>query len=317
MLLSKALTQLGHEVEEICISNIEKLKSLSDMNPKVDFILAYAPDPKRPDFGSLLDIIKIQADAGVICAVNFSINMVPERSQWIKENILLYNSHFAAPRIFIAAFTNSSALIDNDLKSVSSYIVTLPKSLDPGEASGNDFYQRKGIFLGDLAKLSNPDLTFGDVKKWIEQIRVQLPHVDIYALKHYHTDKVILDYLKILPYTSVGLATILSSVRICVCLTPGATFEMVPVEAAMLGTPVIHRPMPQSLGEYLSPVSIEVTSPIELGNICAQIYEREDLWSKISAASRGLHDTLHINNLSAAIEIAIRKCLIRSTDVRQ
>lgn len=311
-LLAKHLRILGHKVDEICCSDTTKLTALKSGDAQSDFILAYAPDPKRPDFGELLDVISAQANKGVVCAVNFSINKVSERSKWIKDNILLFNKDFSAPRIFVAAFTNSSSLIDSDLAAISEYIVTLPKTLDPGVSSNKNYHQRQGIFLGDLAKLVNNDLVFGDAKKWIEQIRVNLPHVDIYAVKHYNTDKVLLDYLKILPYSADGISDVLSSIRLCVCLTPGATFEMIPVEAAMLGTPVIHRSMPQSLGEYLSPVSIEVANPKELGAMCALIYEREDLWERLSESSKGLYHALHINNLSAAIEVGIRKCLTRA-----
>lgn len=309
-LLSKHLKDLGHTVDEICISDKEKLESLQ--NRYTDFILAYAPDPNRPDFGQLLDIIKSQANAGVICAVNFSINGDLQRSRWIKEQVIAINSTYEMPRVFIAAFTNSTNLIDEELKSVEKYIVTLPKTLDPGPYLAKSFEERKGVFIGDLAKLTNNNLVHGNAKKWIEQIRVNLPHAEIYGLKHYHTDKIILDYLKIIPYNAQGLASILSSVRLCVCLTPGATFEMIPVEAAMLGTPVIHRAMPQSLSEYLSPVSTEVSSPTELGEICVQLYEREDLWNRVSKSSSSLYSALHIDNLSASIELGIRKCLHRS-----
>lgn len=310
-LLIENLRSLGHEVEECCISDENKLNSFLEVGASFDFILAYAPDPNRPDFGSLLDKVRRLAEKGVVCAVNFSVNLQEERSGWIVKTVREINSGFSAPRVFLAAFSNSTSLIHN-LKEIDPYIVVIPKTLDPGEFSGKEYCEREGIFLGDLAKLTNSSLTFGEAKKWIEQIRVKLPHVNIYALKHYHTDKKLLDYIKVMPYQKDGIAQMLGKFRLCVCLTPGATFEMIPVEAAMQGTPVIHRLMPQSLSEYISPSGIQVSTPEELGEMCLRVYEREDIWKRLSSSSGSLHNSLHIKNISASIEIGIRKAIFRS-----
>jgi len=314
-LLANSLKKIGHSVDEICISDSERLHGLSSEIHTADFLLAYAPDPGRPDFGALLNIIENQAKKGVVCAVNFSIDATSLRSRWIKNEVTRLNSKFDLPRVFVAAFTNSSSYIDDDLRSIAKYVVTLPKTLDPGTVLGKNFHQREGIFLGDQAKLLNEKLVLGNSRKWIEQIRARLPHVNIYTLNHYHTDQELLDYIKVIPYNESGLGEILSSVRLCACLTPGATFEMIPVEAAMHGTPVLHRSMPQSLSEYLSPVSVEVLTPGEFGYLCSRLYESENIWEKISACSLGLHDVLHVNNLSALIDVSIRKCIYRSKNI--
>lgn len=310
-LLVENLQYLGHEVREYCTSDDNDLDKLVANSGSFDFVLVYAPDPERPDFASLIDKVKAIAAKGVPCAVNFSFNLQLDRSKWIVEKVKELNAIYSKPRIFLAAFTNATQYL-HSLEAIKDYVVCIPKTLDPGDFKNRDFLEREGIFLGDLAKLTDQKLTFGDSRKWIEQIRTRLPHVNIYALKHYHTDKHLLDYLKILPFEKNGLSDVLSRFRICVCLTPGATFEMIPVEAAMLGTPVVHRAMPQSLSEYISPFSVEVNTPFELGEVCLRIYEREDIWSRLSNACAASYDSLKIENISAAIEIGIRKAIFRS-----
>ncbi|MDY7055166.1 tetratricopeptide repeat protein, partial [Limnospira fusiformis] len=313
-LLVEGLTQLGHEVKEVCISQSHEISLFIDeyANHPLDFALFYLPDPERPDFGNVIKQVELLASRGCVCAVNFSINLDPGRSKWISEKVRELNANFNYPRIFIAAFTNSTSLI-KELDDVKDYIVTFPKTIDPGKIiKSYPYIERKDIFLGDIAKLCNNQLAVPNVTKWIEQIRINLPHVNIYAIKHYYTKAKLPDYIKILPYSQKGLGEILTQFRLYVCLTPGATFEMIPVEAAMAGTPVIHSPMPQSLSEYLSPVSIEVKSPEELGKMCLTIYEREDLWCRLSAASKGIHQTSYVDYVIAVIELSIRKCLLRA-----
>lgn len=311
-LLVKELGALNHQVDQICLSEKESLARISGQAPSpYDFALVYAPDPERPDFGNVIDHVIRLADSGCVCAVNFSVNQQEKRSAWIVSTVAEINKRYTSPRIFVAAFSNSTRLI-HELTTIENEVVVIPKTLDPGVRMPYTYTEREGIFLGDLAKLADERLVFGNVLKWIEQIRIQLPHVNVYAMKHYDTNKKLVDYIKILPYNKSGLGEVLSKMRLHVCLTPGATFEMVPVEAAMSGTPVIHRPMPHSLSEYLSPASTEVRSPKELGEVCRMLYERQDLWERLSAASLGLRDTLHVKNAIAAIEIGIRKCIHRS-----
>lgn len=310
-LLSDNLRGLGHSVITCCTTDDAGVHDFIKRTSNFDFVLAYLPDPDRPDFGELLKKIRKIAEKGVVCAINLSFNLQEKRSDWIVKTIKEMNLGFDSPRILLASFTNST-LLNHGLNEIADYVVTIPKTLDPGRFEGKPYLQREGIFIGDLAKLLNNSLTFGDVKKWIEKIRINLPHVNIYAIKHYHTDKKLLDYLKILPYQKDGLGEMLGKFRLCVCLTPGATFEMIPVEAAMQGTPVVHRSMPQSLSEYISPYATQVSSPHELGEMCFHIYERQDIWDRLSEASSSSYNSLHIKNLSASIELGIRKAIIRS-----
>lgn len=309
-ILVNDLRNLGHEVKEFCISDKNQILESINGNENFDFVLVYAPDPERPDFGELIDIVKIFASKKIVCAVNFSINLNIDRSNWIYKKIIELNSPFSSPRIFIATFTNASSMI-KELYGLEKYMVVFPKTLDPGESNNLDYNEREGVFFGDIAKLTNHSLTHTNSVKWIEQVRIRMPHVNIYALKHYHTDKKLQDYINIIPYSN-NLSEILSRFRISVCLTPGATFEMIPVESAMLGTPVIHRSMPQSLSEYLSPISTVVNSPAELGEMSLRIYENENIWRKLSSASASLKTSLFHKNLCASIENSIRICLLRS-----
>ncbi len=307
-LLFEYLSRLGHRVTACCLSELDSIK-IEEFS--YDFALFYAPDPERPDFSNSIDVVKRLISKDVICAVNFSFNLDKDRTLWIQKQLDDLNEGLKSPKCFFASFSNSTSLIFEE--SYRDRIVPFPKTikLNDHSISGKPFNDREGIFLGDLAKLGNSKLTHGPVLNWLEQIRKKLPHVNIYALKHYHTDITLAEYVKVLPYTE-KIEDLLSNFRLCINLTPGATFEMVPVEAMLSGTPVLHRSMPQSLSEYLSPNSIEVNSPNELGELCKRLYENENLWKKASAAGLSAYNSLKVENVIAAFEMSIRKCLNRA-----
>lgn len=304
-LLKEGLESLGHKVDVCCLSEL----SQSEVNKRYDFCLAYAPDPNRPDFGDCINYIEELAANGCVCAVNFSFNLNPQRTAWIEDKLRELNSNFKSPRVFFASFSNSTQYFFKE--EVRSMIVPFPKTISLERFENKPYEKREGIFLGDLAKLNNSLLVRGDLAKWVEQIRIKLPHVNIYVLKHYHTNEVPLNYLKVMPYTQ-DIGRVLNKFRLTVCLVPGATFEMLPLESMVSGTPVVHREMPQSLSEYLSPLSVEVSSPFELGEVCKNLYEREDIWSRVSSAGYSSFDFFEVNNVIADIELAIRKAILRS-----
>lgn len=304
-LLKDGLESLGHKVDVCCLSELNQ----NEMNKKYDFCLAYAPDPNRPDFGDCIDYIKKLAVSGCVCAVNFSFNLNRQRTEWIENKLWELSSSFKSPKIFFASFSNSTQYFFKEEKR--KMIAPFPKTISLDRFENKPYEKREGIFLGDLAKLNNSSLVNGDLAKWVEQIRVKLPHVNIYVLKHYHTNEVPLNYLKVIPYTQ-DIGRVLNKFRLTVCLVPGATFEMVPLESMVSGTPVVHREMPQSLSEYLSPLSVEVSSPFELGEVCKNLYEREDIWSRLSSAGYNSLNFFEANNVIANIDLAIRKVISRS-----
>lgn len=307
-LLLEYLSQLGHRVTSCCLSELEEL-NIEDAS--YDFALFYAPDPERPDFQNCINFVKKLINKNVTCAVNFSFNLNKERTSWIRQQLDDLNEGFEHPRCFFASFSNSTSLVLGE--EYQDRVVPFPKTIKLNHhlISRKSFEEREGIFLGDLAKLGNSRLTHGNVLKWLEQIRIKLPHVNIYVLKHYHTDIKLANYLKVLPYTE-EIESILPNFRLCVNLTPGATFEMVPVEAMLSGTPVLHRSMPQSLSEYLSPNAIEVSTPSELGELCKRLYENESLWARTSDAGLSAYNSLKVENVIAAFDMSIRKCLNRA-----
>jgi glycosyltransferase involved in cell wall biosynthesis len=307
-LLSKNLSSLGHKVETCCLTELNQFDFGLNC---FDFSIIYAPDPGRPDFANCIDKVKHLNRLGVVCAVNFSFNLNIERTQWIREQLDELNEEYKKPQCFFASFSNASAILLGD--KYRDRVVTFPKTifLKQSMSLNPSYTEREGIFLGDIAKLGDKTLTQGDAVKWIEQIRKELPHVNIYALKHYHSEIRLPGYIQVLPYTG-EIEKMLVRFRLCVNLTPGATFEMIPLEAMLSGTPVIHRRMPQSLSEYLSPNSIEVDSAHELGEVCKRLYENKVLWKKLNRAGFGAYDFFRVENVISALELSIRKCLIRA-----
>lgn len=305
-LLEKGLGELGHKVETCCLS---KINDYDAQAWDYDFCIVYAPDPERPDFGNCMDVVKQLARNGCVCAVNFSFNLDESRSKWISSSLKEMNADFLAPRVFFASFSNSTKyFLDKD---VQKYVVPFPKTIHLEGRENPSYEEREGIFLGDLAKLGNDKLVHGKVAKWVEQIRIRLPHVNIYAIKHYYTEHIPLNYIKIIPY-SKNIGEILSRFRLSVCLVPGATFEMIPVESLMSGTPVVHRSMPQSLSEYLSPMSVEVEEPKELGEVCKNIYERKDVWERFNASGYNSRKFFEVENVISSIDLSMRRALSRA-----
>jgi len=304
-LLSEYFKSLGHSVEILCLSDIEKFNTTEHY----DFCLAYAPDPNRPDFSTTIDLINNLARLGCVCAVNLSFNLNPERTKWIQDTLENLNARYNCPRVFFASFSNSTQYFFEE--KTRRFIIPFPKTISLSASESIPYAEREGIFLGDLAKLKNSDLVMGNLGTWLEQIKIKLPHVNIYALRHYHTEGVPYKYINVLPYTT-DIEQLLNRFRLTVCLVPGATFEMVPVESVLCGTPVVHRPMPQSLSEYLSPLSVEVATPEELGEVCKNLYEREELWSRVSSAGVDSKNVYSVDKIIAQLDISIRKALVRA-----
>ena len=69
-----------------------------------------------------------------------------------------------------------------------------------------------------------------------------------------------------------------------VSLVQFATFEMVPLEVASLGVPVVYPEMPQSLGEYLGLSGFAVRSPEQLERVLPVIYSDPIVWRSLSQA---------------------------------
>lgn len=298
-MIISALRRFGHRVipVELDTEFSIQVSSIKD----ADIVWIYPGDPNRPDFRLVEQLIEHAAGSGKKVFVNLSFNAMPARTEWIVERLSAWKIAYGS-RVKACVFTNT-------LKGISAFtdfednLVCLPKTIDfDVDASSPSFSGTKGIFFGDLQKLLNKDLVGGDIASWLDALREELPGVPLYAVRQYG-GKVDRDLgLEIIPYT-VGRAwdDFIASCRIVTCLTPHATFEMIPVESAGLGIPAIYRPMLHAHSEVLSVSGIEVKNVEEFVQACKCLYNDEAIWNSYSTSSRLRAQSLHIDHISASI----------------
>lgn len=298
-MIISALRRFGHRVIPIELDTeySTQVSSVKD----ADIVWIYPGDPNRPDFRLVEQLIEHAAGSGKTVFVNLSFNAMPARTEWIVERLSAWKLAYGS-RVKACVFTNT-------LKSISSFtefednLVCLPKTIDfDVDSPAPTFNTTKGIFFGDLQKLLNKDLVGGDIALWLDALRKELPGVPLYAVRQYG-GKVDRDLgLEIIPYT-VGRAwdEFIASCRIVTCLTPHATFEMIPVESAGLGIPSVYRPMLHAHSEVLSVSGIEVKSIEEFVHACKCLYNDEAIWNSYSISSRLRAQSLHIDHISASI----------------
>ena len=298
-MIISALRRFGHRVipVELDTEYSSQVSSIKD----ADIVWIYPGDPNRPDFRLVEQLIEHAAGRGKSVFVNLSFNAMPARTDWIIEKLSAWKLAYGN-RVKACVFTNT-------LKSHPSFaelegnLVCLPKTIDfDVDFPAPTFGSTKGIFFGDLQKLLNRELVGGDIAEWLDALRKELPGVPLYAVRQYG-GKIDRDLgLEIIPYT-VGQAwdEFISSCRIVTCLTPHATFEMIPVESAGLGIPSIYRPMLHAHSEALSVAGVEVNNIEEFVHACKSLYNDEAIWNSYSTGSRLRAQSLHIDHVSASI----------------
>lgn len=301
-LLVNALRRLGHRVLPVEIT--QSFNELSAAVKGADVVWIYPGDPERPDFESVESLIGESAEAGKQVYVNLSYNLRPSRTAWIVNRLREWKSNYGT-RVKACLFTYS-ALQVSDLQSVRSNLVCIPKSVEYDRTSDANFGETEGIFLGDLQKLINRELVGGDIEEWIDAVREQLPYVPLYAVRQYGG---VIDRelpVEVVPYTQgVEWESWLSERRIVACLTPYATFEMIPIEAAGLRIPVVYRPMIQSQTESLSVSGIQVSTPEEFAQACKMLYTDPVLWTSYGTAGRYRALSQHIDFVASAIHVSL------------
>lgn len=243
-----------------------------------DVVLIYVGDPERPDFKNVEALIAHHAKKGRQVVVNLSYNAVPSRSEFIGKKMKELRGKFG-PRVWLMVFTEAM-LSAPDLAEIHDWLIVIPKTISLPDEPVASFGRSKGIFLGDIAKLSNENLLGYPAQAWIAAIKRALPDVPLYAVQQYKPkEKVELGIDEIWPFLrGEEFANKIGDVRLMVSLVKYATFEMVPLEVASLGIPVVYPEMPQSLGEYLGLSGFSVRSPEQLERVLPTLYSDPIVW---------------------------------------
>ena len=282
-------------------------KTLSGRN--ADIVMLYVGDPDRPDFKSIEQLVGHHAKAGRKVIVNLSYNGKASRTEFIRRKIAEWRSAYG-DSIYLMAFTEP--LIEAEgLADLRDATVVIPKTLVFDDEPVASFASSDGIFVGDIAKLSDDYLLDYPAAEWIAKIREALPSVKLFGVRQYKPKyDVKLDIDVVWPFmTGADFVEKIGAMRLMVSMVKYATFEMVPVEVAALGVPVIYPGMPQSLSEHLGIGGVRVDSPGQLAKILPTVYNDPIVWRSFSDAGIRRSHSAELNNTAGQLYIRLLEIL--------
>ncbi|RNF84357.1 FkbM family methyltransferase [Montanilutibacter psychrotolerans] len=275
-----------------------------------DIVMIYPGDPERPDFVNVLDLVDHHARQGRSVLVNLSLNGRSTRKKFICEQMAAWRAQYGK-RVAMMVFSDR-VFDDPELAPVLDGIVAIPKTLQIEAPRYVDFHSTSGIFLGDYGKLCDDSLLAWPAADAIEVIRNAVPHARLFTVQQYRP-KVKKDLgVEILPFLTDDFSEVLATSRLMVSLVKFATFEMVPIEVASLGVPLLHAKMENSLSDYLGLGAMEVTSLRQLAAYCKLIYDDPLCWSGLSRAGMAIANGADYRNLSAQMYLRLQQFLHES-----
>jgi FkbM family methyltransferase len=271
-------------------------------------VLVYVGDPERPDFARVEQCIESHGAKGRRVIVNMSLEGSGKRTEAIRDWMTRWEDRHPG-QVHLMVFSNA-ARASEEFSGFKDRVLVLPKTIEELPPPRATFSTSAGVFVGDIAKLSDPSLIGGDAREWLDAIRRALPGVPLIGVRQYQPRyDVDLELDVVWPFMRQDMASRVSSVRLMTSLVSRATFEMVPIEVASAGVPVLYRVMPQSLSEYLSLAGVEVNTPGELGAVIGEIYNNPSVWRSYSLAGRQRARSLHLDATSGHMYVQLLKVL--------
>lgn len=268
-----------------------------------DIVMMYVGDPERPDFKQIEALVGHHASKGRKVVVNLSYNGKPTRTSFIIKKMEEWRVSFGK-NVFLMVFTE--ALYEHEsLSMIRDRLVVVPKTLVFPDQPVASFAHSEGIFVGDIAKLSDDYLLDFPAAEWIATIRRSLPGVKLYGVRQYKPKyQVDLDIDEVWPFlTGSDFVERVGARRLMISMVKYATFEMVPVETAALGVPVVYPGMPQSLSEHLGIGSARADSPSQLARILPELYYDPIVWRSFSEAGIQRGKSAELDNTAGQLYI--------------
>jgi len=264
------------EIDTPIADLVEAVKTVN-LNTKLDAVIIYTGDQGAQDFYACSQIVDACLAHKVPTAINLSFDFYPERDAEIRE---FMNSYRHDPNLYALCFTEELRHHARyaDLKS---RMIVVPKTIrttpDPTE---RHFKDRRGVFLGDIAKLSNPRLT-PDPIAYLDALDEALGGEPLYCVSQYASDSLdpeLLERIQVFGYHD-NVLNLFRRFRLYVHLQKFCTFEMLPFEALSSGLPVAYCDMPQSLNEYIGSAGMHFANPEELARKARIAYFNQPVWS--------------------------------------
>lgn len=278
-LTADMLRPLGVEVQLVDLETGDP-KGLA--GESADIVMIYPGDPERPDFAEVLKLVDIHASQGRAVLVNLSLNGRASRKRFICEQMTEWRKLYGTR---VGAMVFSDRVEDDPLlASVADLLVAIPKTLSYGDSQELGFHQRDGIFLGDYGKLCDDTLTAWRAEEVIEALQDQVPEARLFCVEQYRPRRARNLAIEMLPFLGEEYTGVLSRSRLMLSLVKFATFEMVPMELAAMGVPVLHPKMDNSLSDYLGLGAVEVRSVSHLADVSRVLYRDQQIWEGLSNA---------------------------------
>jgi hypothetical protein len=299
-LTADMLRPLGVEVALVDLETDDP-RSLGGFD--ADIVMVYPGDPERPDFKDVLSLVDHHALLGRAVLVNLSLNGRATRKQYICEQMAIWRALYGK-RVGLMVFGDR---VEDDpaLAPVADTIVAIPKTLQYDDVGTLSFAERDGIFLGDYGKLCDETLLAWPVDEAIEALKHAVPDAHLFCVEQYRPKRKRDLGIEVLPFLESEYSRVLSRSRLMVSLVKYATFEMVPMEVAAMGVPVLHPKMDNSLSDYLGLGAVEIASVDHLGRCARALYSDPVVWKGISDSGRLVARGLAWENMAAQMYLRL------------
>src|SRR5690606_3735860 len=143
--------------------------------------------------------------------------------------------------------------------------------------------RRPRISLGGVRSPGDHPRPAGRAEEVIEALQDQVPEARLFCVEQYRPKRARNLAIEMLPFLGEEYTGVLSRSRLMLSLVKFATFEMVPMELAAMGVPVLHPKMDNSLSDYLGLGAIEVRSVSHLAEVSKVLYRDQQIWESVSS----------------------------------
>ena len=299
-MIRQALASVG---DEVILREVTEL--LTDIPQGVDLVWHYG------DWKWVDQQVAASVQAGVPIVVNSTYDDHADRRKWMAERLDEWDPGNSG-LVYMGVFTNEAEL-DVRMSKIASRIVAIPKTVRAEDVS-IPFDKREGICLGEVEKLGRVRLVSGiDVQAAVDRLRRELPGVPLSVYNQYGTrgTKNPKGTNKS-PYKDKGFLTWVAKHRLFISLVRHETFAMVPAEAQSVGTPVLYRYMPQSLGPHMGFTGYRFDTLDELALGAIVLYSNPRVWERFSDAGRLNALARGQQHVGGALDLALRKVVLRA-----
>ncbi|KIN70400.1 FkbM family methyltransferase [Sulfitobacter donghicola DSW-25 = KCTC 12864 = JCM 14565] len=286
MLMIRQLEMMGCQVEAVELEGPSE-DVVNSLTGTFDIGFVYGGDMISRDFFNVQKLIHDRTPRSFPLFFNLSYNLEESRTLEI-----VSLSEQLSPQDGLFVFTEAAK---TELGGRTGRpVIVVPKTIREDVCNwhgGVPYEERSGIFCGDISKLSNPDLA-PEAAAWIDAAAQAFGRENVTLVSQYKIDQVpeFLQGITIVPHQK-DIHEVIGTHLLYAHFSPFCTFEMLPLEAAYAGTPVLYMDMPQSLNEYLGDSGICVHTPQDLIVSSRLLQTHEEMWTayRERGQARGTH----------------------------